>query len=68
MPLLWLRISVLFYAVGLLYALAAVSRPCNWLTKYVVRILSYGMLLHFVSLAETAVRHRPFFPDDDVHS
>ena len=55
MPLLWLRISVLFYAVGLLYALAAVSRPCNWLTKYVVRILSYGMLLHFVSLAETAV-------------
>jgi len=55
MPLLWLRISVLFYAVGLLYALAAVSRPCTWLTKYVVRILSYGMLLHFVSLAETAV-------------
>lgn len=53
MPLLWLRIAVLFYAVGLLYALAAVSRPCNWLTKHVVKILSYGMLLHFVSLAET---------------
>ncbi|MGZ4787721.1 MAG: cytochrome C assembly family protein [Terriglobales bacterium] len=55
MPLLWLRITVLFYAVGLLYGLAAVSRPCTWLAKYVVPLVGIGMVFHFVSLAETAM-------------
>ncbi len=55
MPLLWLRISFLFYAVGLLYALSAVSRPCTWLQKYVMQVVGLGMVFHFVSLAETAM-------------
>jgi len=55
MPLLWLRIAVLFYAVGLLYALAAVSRPCAWLSQVVVPFVGIGMVLHFVSLTETAM-------------
>jgi ABC-type uncharacterized transport system permease subunit len=55
MPLLWLRVTVVFYAVGLLYGLAAVSRPCAWLTKYVVPIVGAGMIFHFVSLAEAAM-------------
>jgi ABC-type uncharacterized transport system permease subunit len=55
MPLLWLRVTVLFYAVGLLYGLAAVSRPCTWLTKYVVPIVGAGMIFHFVSLFEAAM-------------
>jgi len=55
MPLLWLRITVLLYAVGLLYGLAAVSRPCTWLAKYVVPLVGVGMVFHFVSLAETAM-------------
>jgi ABC-type uncharacterized transport system permease subunit len=55
MPLLWLKVTVLFYAVGLLYGLAAVSRPCSWLTKYVVPLVGVGMIFQFVSLAETAM-------------
>ncbi|HWR14551.1 MAG TPA: cytochrome c biogenesis protein CcsA [Terriglobales bacterium] len=55
MPLFWLRISFLFYSVGLLYALSAVSRPCTWLQKYVIPIVGVGMVFHVVSLAETAM-------------
>jgi ABC-type uncharacterized transport system permease subunit len=55
MPLLWLRISFVFYAVGLMYALSSVSRPCTWLAKYVMPLVGIGMVFHFVSLAETAM-------------
>lgn len=55
MPLLWLRVAVIFYGFGLLYALAAVSRPCTWLSNVVVRIVGIGMVFHFVSLAEIAM-------------
>jgi ABC-type uncharacterized transport system permease subunit len=55
MPLFWLRISVLFYGVGLLYALSAVSRPCSWLARNIVSFVGIGMVFHFVSLAETAM-------------
>jgi ABC-type uncharacterized transport system permease subunit len=55
MPLFWLRISFLFYAIGLLYALSAVSRPIEWLQKNVVKVVGVGMVFHVVSLAETAM-------------
>ena len=55
MPLLWLRISVLFYGLGLLYALSAVSRPCSWLARNIAPLVGFGMIFHFVSLAETAM-------------
>ncbi|MGZ4812415.1 MAG: hypothetical protein ACXVZI_06565, partial [Terriglobales bacterium] len=55
MPLLWLKVAVGFYAVGLLWATAAVSRPCNYLSKIVLPALSLGMVFHFVSLAESAM-------------
>ena len=55
MPLLWLRISVRFYGLGLLYALSAVSRPCSWLARNIAPLVGFGMIFHFVSLAETAM-------------
>ncbi len=55
MPLFWLRISVLFYSLGLLYALSAVSRPCSWLARNIAQLVGIGMVFHFVSLAETAM-------------
>lgn len=55
MPLFWLRISFLFYAVGLLYALSAISRPCEWLQRNVVKVVGVGMVFHLVSLTETAM-------------
>ena len=55
MPLLWLKVAVGFYAIGLLWATAAVSRPCNFLSKVVLPALGLGMVFHFVSLAESAM-------------
>ena len=55
MPLLWLKVAVVFYAVGLLYAIAAASRPCNFLSKIVLPFCGLGMVFHFVSLTERAV-------------
>lgn len=55
MPLLWLKVAVGFYVVGLLWATAAVSRPCNFLSKVVLPALGLGMVFHFVSLAESAM-------------
>ncbi|MGH9524648.1 MAG: cytochrome C assembly family protein [Terriglobales bacterium] len=55
MPLLWLKVAVGFYAFGLLYAIAAASRPCNFLSKIVLPIVGLGMVFHFVSLTERAM-------------
>jgi ABC-type transport system involved in cytochrome c biogenesis permease subunit len=55
MPLLWLKVAVGFYAVGLLYAIAASSRPCNFLSKVVLPFSGLGMVFHFVSLTERAM-------------
>ena len=55
MPLLWLRVALLFYSVGLLYSLAAVSRPCTFLSKIVVPFTGLGMCFHLVSLVESAM-------------
>ena len=55
MPFLWLKVAVGFYCFGLLYALAAVSRPCTYLQKIVLPTLGIGMVFHFVSLAEVAM-------------
>ena len=55
MPLLWLKVAVGFYAIGLLWATAAVSRPCNFLGRVVMPALSFGAVFHFVSLVEAGM-------------
>ncbi len=52
MPVLWLRVAVLFYAVGLMYALVAVSRGHELLRKIALPAMSLGMVFQFVALAE----------------
>ncbi len=52
MPILWLRVAVLFYAVGLLYALLAVTRGHEFLRKIALPAMSLGMVFQFVALAE----------------
>jgi ABC-type uncharacterized transport system permease subunit len=54
MPLLWLRVAVGFYAIGLLYALALLSRRGESWHRIIVPAVSLGMVFHFVSLAEAA--------------
>ena len=52
MPLVWLRVAVGCYAVGLIYALFLFSRRGDLLAKVVMPIAATGMVFHFVSLVE----------------
>lgn len=54
MPLLWLRIATILYALGLVHALLMVLRKGEWLSRVAVPAVGLGMVLHFVSLTEIA--------------
>ncbi len=55
MSLLWLRVALGCYAVGLIYALVALSRTSDLLTKVALHAAYLGMVFHFVSLTEVAL-------------
>ena len=55
MPLLWLRVALGFYGVGLLYVLVALSRSSDLLSRIAVPATSLGMVFHFVSLSEAVL-------------
>jgi ABC-type uncharacterized transport system permease subunit len=52
MPMLWLRVALGFYALGLLYALVAVTRTSDLLNRIVLHAAYLGMIFHLVSLTE----------------
>ena len=52
MPIVWLRVALGCYAVGLLYALVALTRSSDMLNKIALLSAYLGMVFHFVSLAE----------------
>ena len=56
MPLIWLRVALVCYAAGLLYALVAFTRTSERLTKVVLHSSYLGMVFHLVSLTESAVQ------------
>src|SRR5581483_2984510 len=51
MPLLWLRVALCFYAVGLAYALLALTRRSDLLNRTALP----AMVFHFVSLTEAVL-------------
>jgi ABC-type uncharacterized transport system permease subunit len=55
MPLLWLRVALCFYAVGLLYALLALTRSSHLLQRIALPAMSLGMVFHLVSLTEAVL-------------
>ncbi len=55
MPLIWLRVAVACYGVGLLYSLLLLSKRGNLLAKVVEPAVGLGLIFHFVSLVESAV-------------
>ena len=55
MPLFWLRVAVVLYGCGLLYALALLTKRGERFTRIIVPAVSLGMVFHLVSLVE-AVR------------
>lgn len=56
MSLIWLRVALICYAVGLLYALVALNRTSEILSKVALHAAYLGMVLHFVSLTEAVVQ------------
>ncbi len=52
MHLLWLRFALGCYAVGLIYALVALTRTTDLLSRIALHAVSLGMVFHFVSLTE----------------
>jgi ABC-type uncharacterized transport system permease subunit len=55
MPLIWLRVAVVCYGVGLVYSLLLLSNKGNVLAKVVEPAVGLGLIFHFVSLVESAV-------------
>jgi ABC-type uncharacterized transport system permease subunit len=55
MPLIWLRVAVACYGVGLLYSLLLLSKRGNLLAKVVEPAVGLGLIFHFVSLVEATV-------------
>ena len=55
MPILWLRVALGFYGVGLLYALLALTRTSSLLNRVALPAMSLGMVFHFVSLTEAVL-------------
>jgi ABC-type uncharacterized transport system permease subunit len=52
MPVLWLRVAVVCYGVGLLYALVGLTRSNELLNRIVLHAAYLGMVFHLVSLTE----------------
>jgi len=55
MTLVWLRVALVFYAAGLLYALVALTRTSEILSKVALHASYLGMVFHLVSLTEAVV-------------
>ena len=55
MPILWLRVALCCYAVGLLYALLALTRTSSLLNRVALPAMSLGMVFQFVSLTEAVL-------------
>jgi len=56
MSILWLRVALGCYAVGLLYALVALTRTSDWLNRVALHAAYLGMVFHFVSLTEAFLK------------
>src|SRR5204862_7430612 len=52
MPILWLRVALGFYAVGLIYALVALTQRSHLLNRVALPAMTLGMVFQFVSLTE----------------
>lgn len=55
MALLWLRVALGCYAVGLIYALVALTRTSELLGKVALHAAYVGMIFHFVALTESVL-------------
>lgn len=55
MAIIWLRVALALYALGLVYVLVALTRPRELLNRLALHAAYLGMVFHFVAIVE-AVR------------
>jgi len=55
MPLLWSRVALVFYGVGVVYALLSLGRKHELIQRLLAPAVLMGAAFHFVALAETAM-------------
>jgi ABC-type uncharacterized transport system permease subunit len=55
MPLLWLRVATVLYAVGLIHAILMLRQRGERSGRIAAPAVAIGMVFHFVSLVETAL-------------
>jgi len=67
MTLIWLRVALICYAAGLLYALVALTRTSDILAKIALHASYLGMVFHLVSLVE-AIHEAGQFTLASVHN
>lgn len=60
MALIWLRVALVCYAVGLMYALVTLTRTSEVLSKVALHAAYLGMVFHLVSLTEAVVQTGQF--------
>src|SRR5438067_10390558 len=68
MPLLWLRVALVLYGVGVVYVLLSLARKAAWLERLLVPAILAGAVLHFVSLAELSIGRGDFVPASAHHA
>ncbi len=52
MPIIWLRVALVLYGLGLLYVLAPLTRTKEVLNRLSLHAAYLGMIFHFVAIAE----------------
>ncbi len=68
MPLLWLRVALVFYSLGLVYALLALARKAESLARVTMSAFWLGLIFHFVSLAELTLEQGHLTPSTQNHA
>jgi ABC-type uncharacterized transport system permease subunit len=56
MPVLWLRVALAFYTLGLLYALLALTGGASRLSRIALPAMTLGVVFQFVSVTESVMR------------
>ena len=68
MPLLWLRVALVLYGVGVVYVLLSLARKAAWLERLLAPAILAGAVFHFVSLAELSIGRGDFVPASAHHA
>jgi len=68
MPLLWLRVALVFYGLGLVYSLLTLTGRARALARIILPATGLGVAFHFVSLVEAAIGSGHITPASVEHS